>query len=1377
MSRVIACLIVAAGLVGAFIVAPMAEAAELQSIERASLRPNSSERDGADISPDGQYVAFVSESADLVPDVRHTEATHDVFLSDVDSGTLVRVSVNQSGADANERSTAPSVSEDGRFVAFQSWASDLVADDGNIHSDIFVRDMQFGVTTRISLNVDGNDANAGSSEPAITPDGRYVAFTSTASDLVEDDGNGQNDVFVHDIQTGSTILATVAFDGGESDNFSGRPAISSDGRYVAFQSMASNLVADDQNGMGQDVFVRDLVAGTTELVSVDHLAEGSDGQSNFPAISADGHLVAFSSDATNLIADDTNGQSDIFVRDLDTDVTERVSLTFTGAESNGSNTRPWLSSDGRYVSFDSRGNNMLPSGARGIVVRDRVTATNVLANTTDDDVPSASVASDSSLSDDGRYVAFDSSSATLTVEIGATDEDVFRKDLITGDIVMVSPTLGRTIGYRESGTPATNPSISADGRLVAYTSWDTGVSTSPGVQAEEVWLRDRDLGTTTELSVSPTGSFVNGSSWGVALSGDGAFAAFISEASDLVPGFDPGGASQVFSRDIVSGTTSPVSVNLSGQPGDGFSQQASISADGRYVAFASDATDLVADDGNGISDVFVRDQVAGTTTRVSIDIGGTDPDGLSYQPAISADGRYVAFSSDATDLVMNDGNGTTDVFVADLQAGTIARVSVDVADLDSDGYSYTPSISGDGQRVAFVSTATNLVAGAPSSGYGDVYVRDLDSGVTELISVAVSGGADSLSHNPSISADGLIVAFESWATNLTAEGVIGLNVYARDLSQNETTRVSVPMGGASTENSDDGFPSVNADGTFVAFGSTDSMLVPKDTNGIFDIFVAELTLEQPVPQCLGNPATVVGAGSISGTAGADVIVGSDGPDVINGLGGDDIVCGLGDNDQISGDAGADLMAGGAGDDTLTGGGSLDTVTYESSTSGVDVDLTAGTGSGDGTDTLASVESIRGSSHDDVIWGSGAANTLEGREGADELVGRGGNDIMLGGPGDDEISGMAGDDSLDGGEANDLCVQGTGAGTPVACEISAIPVTLGDASALEPDTGTTPAVFTVSIPIPTDTPITMTASTQDGSALGGVDYTARTGVAVTIPGGQTSREVNVQVRGDYTPEPNESFTLLLSGVVGGSLADGSGTATIEDEDPPESLPLVSIGDVEVIESNRATYTVQLAVSLSAPFPAPVTVDFTTVPGGTATAGLDYNEAAPTQVRFAPGVTERVARITLRGDSEIEPNETVRVALSNLVNANLGDGEADITLVDDDTVPTLSVTPVSVIEGTGGPTTAVFTFELDRPFGAQARVRYATADGTALAPGDYTQVGNTILRFDPGVISQQVVIQVNGDTEIEMDETFTLNLSNLVNLVSPGSSVQGTILNDD
>lgn len=192
-------------------------------------------------------------------------------------------------------------------------------------------------------------------------------------------------------------------------------------------------------------------------------------------------------------------------------------------------------------------------------------------------------------------------------------------------------------------------------------------------------------------------------------------------------------------------------------------------------------------------------------------------------------------------------------------------------------------------------------------------------------------------------------------------------------------------------------------------------------------------------------------------------------------------------------------------------------------------------------------------------------------------------------------------------------------------------------------------------------------------------------------------MNVQVRGDYTPEPNETFTLALANMVGGSPLDPTGTATIEDEDPLESLPLVSISDLEVLESNRGTYTVQLAVSLSAPFPAPVTVDFATVPGGTATAGLDYNEVAPTQLRFAPGVTERVARITLHGDAVIEPDETVLVALSNLVHANPGDTDAVITMVDDDAVPTLSVAPVSVSEGTGGPTTAVFTFELDRPSG--------------------------------------------------------------------------------
>jgi hypothetical protein len=627
-----------------------------------------------------------------------------------------------------------------------------------------------------------------------------------------------------------------------------------------------------------------------------------------------------------------------------------------------------------------------------------------------------------------------------------------------------------------------------------------------------------------------------------------------------------------------------------------------------------------------------------------------------------------------------------------------------------------------------------------------------------------------------LSANGLFVAFESRETNLVPGGSEGLHVFVRDLALEETTKLT-DLPNSTIGSYVEGSPVLTPDGRFAAFTGRSNTLVAGDTNNVADVFLAELSVVPPVPVCLGVEATIEGAGAISGTSGPDVIVGSDGADVISGLGGDDIICGLGGDDQLLGAAGADSLSGGEGADTITGGAGVDLVTFEDSAVGVQVDLVAGSAVGQGADTIASVENVRGSAHADVILGSGAVNSLEGGVGADQLVGRGGNDLLAGGDGDDLISGMAGDDGMSGGIGTDLCVQGSGVGVSVDCESSVMPVSITDASVVETDTGTVPAVFTVSVPLPTDTPISMTVSTVNGTAVAGVDYTARSGFAVSIPANQTSRTVSVVVRGDYTPEPDETFTLDVANLVGGVVADGTGTGTIVDEDPVESLPLVSIDDFEVVESNRASFTVQLRVSLSAPFPAPVTVDFATALGGTATPGEDYTAVPPTRVTFAAGVTERVARVTLLGDAVIESDEDLIVALSNAVNAVIGDGEAQILVIDDDTVPVLLVNPVTVTEGDAGNTTAVFTIELDRPYGVQVRVRYATVNGTATGGTDFTAIGNTNLTFTPGQTSRTINVQVVGDTVLEPDETFTLFFSNPLNVVIQTASIQGTILNND
>jgi uncharacterized membrane protein len=264
------------------------------------------------ISADGRYVAFYSAASNLV--IGDTNGYSDVFVRDRQTGQTTRESVDSAGAQANSTSYYPAISADGRHIAFWSSASNLVAGDTNGKDDAFVRDRQTGQTTRVSVDSTGAQSNGHSYYTAISADGRYVAFYSDASSLVAGDTNGYADVFVRDRQTGQTTRESVDSAGTQANNGSAYPSLSADGRYVAFRSSASDLVAGDTNGK-DDVFVRDRQSGQTTRVSVDSAGtQGNNGSYN-TAISADGRVVAFYSSATTLVAGDSNGKDDVFVHE------------------------------------------------------------------------------------------------------------------------------------------------------------------------------------------------------------------------------------------------------------------------------------------------------------------------------------------------------------------------------------------------------------------------------------------------------------------------------------------------------------------------------------------------------------------------------------------------------------------------------------------------------------------------------------------------------------------------------------------------------------------------------------------------------------------------------------------------------------------------------------------------------------------------------------------------------------------------------------------------------------------------------------------------------------------------------------------------------
>ena len=400
------------------------------------------------ISADGRYVASESSASNLVPN--DTNGTYDIFVYDRATGQITCVSVASDGTQANGGgSYSVAISADGRYVAFESLASNLVSTDTNNYRDVFVHDRQTGQTERVSVASDGTEANDKSFDPSISANGRYVAFKSRASNLVHGDTNGSDDVFVHDRQTGQTERVSVASDGTEGNaRVIWGPSISADGRYVAFASYANNLVSNDTNGHF-DVFVHDKETGDTRLVSVASDETQGNSSSILPSISADGRYVAFKSYANNLVPNDTNNCFDVFVHDRQTGQTERVSVASDGTEVECGPYEPaWpisISADGRYVAFYSSGSNLVPHdtnnycrecgwGSPGtyncldVFVHDCQSGETTRVSVASDGMEGNNGSAGPAISGDGRYVVFWSLATNLVVGDTNSRYDVFVHD-------------------------------------------------------------------------------------------------------------------------------------------------------------------------------------------------------------------------------------------------------------------------------------------------------------------------------------------------------------------------------------------------------------------------------------------------------------------------------------------------------------------------------------------------------------------------------------------------------------------------------------------------------------------------------------------------------------------------------------------------------------------------------------------------------------------------------------------------------------------------------------------------------------------------------------------------------------------------------------
>jgi len=889
---------------------------------------------GGGASQDGRYVVFTSSAPNQIPGQSDGNVQNDVFVRDRGTGTtqLVSRSFGSATTAANGFSHEPSISADGRWIAFTSNASNLVAGQTqDSWTDIYLFDRVTGTMVLVSKAAGGSTgANGSSVDPVVSADGNYVLFLSYANNLVagQIDPSNHNDVFLYDRVADTLTMVShapaSATTAGDGTCYLGSVS-SADGRWVAFTCTSTDLIPGqtDTNGDG-DVFLYDRVSGATTLVSRTATSPSTtgDGDSHSPLLSADGRYLVFSSYATDLVSgqvDDDPWTEDVFLYDRVAGTTVLVSRTTApGGLTSAGGSYPDLSADGNWIAFGSTGTSLVTGQVDGLedsedlFLYERATGAMTLVSHSPESTTETGWGHSGlpRISDDGGWIAFTGTSSTLVPgQIDTGDSDVFLYERATQTVRLASRTLASPT-TAAAGPWLSLDGLSGDGSAVVFTSPMATLAAQDLNGGDDAFVYDRATGTVAALSITPpaTHRTGNGYSWGGFTSADGRWMSFGSRATNLVAGQnDTNGHPDVFLYDRVTGTRTLVS-RAAGSPlttGDRPSGNSFISADGGWIAFTSRATNLIAMGTTLLTDqAFLYERATGEVTLVSRRIGsptfgatGSTLDG----PFPSADGRYVTWSTSAQDLIsgVTDANNAYDIYLYDriTQTTTLVSRSGSSATQTGDGSSQSPWISADGRYVVFKSEATDLVSGqADSNGGPDIFLYDRVTGSTTLVSrsassPAATGNAPSPDGYPS--ADGRYVVFMSEATDLVA-GQADTNgtgdFFLFDRETGATTLVSHASGSAATTGngpSSGGFPS--ADGSWIPYRSdaTDLVSGVTDTNGAQDLFLYERSTGTStlVSRSSGSPSVTAAGSSGSGLISADgsrIAFYSDAPDLIPG---------------------------------------------------------------------------------------------------------------------------------------------------------------------------------------------------------------------------------------------------------------------------------------------------------------------------------------------------------------------------------------------------------------------------------------------------------------------------------------------------------------
>lgn len=859
-----------------------------------------------DISADGRFVAFVSAARNLVPGAADAGGdTRNVYLWDRETGQTTLVSRRADGGEGGDGSSLdPSLSADGNVVVFTSQATDLIpgldlADSGE---NVYLYERASGTVSLVSRSAasasrSGNHPSFGAT---VSADGRIVAYLSGATDLVagQNDTNEGTDVFLFDRLTGATALASHAAGSAltTADGSSQGPSLSADGRYVAFESLGSDLVSGvfDFNSI-PDAYFYDRLLGTVSLVS---FAEGprDTARGGFrPEISEDGGTVLYFLPNLGRLLDSQivayeilTGSLSLVTRAPQSPITHanRGALAFS------------MSADGRIVAFTSSSTNLVAGqqdtvpGAPDLFVHDRATGATALASHAAGSLTRTADRGSytPSLSADGSWVAYGSTASDLVA--GALDAaattDVFLYERTTGanrTLTRHPPGMASHTAYGAS----LEPSLSADGRYVAFVGYDWGLVPGLAVPSlrSNIYLHDRVIRRTFLVSRSARAPFAGGDADSRAprISRDGSVVVFNSLASDLVPGQeDRAGTSDVFLWDRLTGRTTLVSHAHASRTraGTGDSQLGDVSADGDVVAFNSTAPGLVARQQNGGFNVFAWDRQIGATALVSHH--GLRPsrpgNGISSFSSMSPDGAFIAFESSAADLILpvRDRNAQFDAFLYERRTGRTSLLSrrfggrrplisangrwaafssyekeggveASVVLLDranghtlvvtppSRGSALPLGLSDNGRWLLFNSAEPDLVPGQiDEEPFSNLFLFDRVSKEIQLVSHVPGDPLRPLGR-------GLVGARLSpngrWVTFLSDFPIAFLaNVFLYDRTTEDLTLVSSsPRDPGQGGNAQSSGPVVISSG-LVAFASQAANLVPRDFNfGNYDVFV------------------------------------------------------------------------------------------------------------------------------------------------------------------------------------------------------------------------------------------------------------------------------------------------------------------------------------------------------------------------------------------------------------------------------------------------------------------------------------------------------------------------------------------------------------